>query len=104
MVHASPDAVIGWPVLPLNSQIAIIELSHLRREPAARVNAVGDRGNGNLSFWKIGPEVFPHLARHAAVQSAHAIAEISQAQSKDGHAELLIGIAGILPPHSQEFV
>ena len=104
VIDAPPNAVIGGPLLPLNAQIAIIELGHFRRQPTAGVNAVGDGSDGNLGVGKIRPKVLPHLAGNAAVQPADAIGNVRQPDRQHRHAKLFVRVPGILPTHSQKFV
>ena len=104
VIDALPNAVVGRPFLPLDAEIAVIELNHIRRHPTARVHAVGDRGDGQLRLRQVRPNVAPHLARHLTVQLADAVGRVGQANRQDGHAERFVVIAGILPAQAQELV
>ncbi len=84
-----PDAVIGRVLLQLSAQITIIKLEHIRRDPTARMHAVGYGDNRNLALRQFGPDITPHLARYAAVEFTDAVAAVGQADGQNRHAELL---------------
>ena len=97
-----PPRMVGRAVLPLDAEIAVEELVHLHRQPAAGVHAVGDGEDRNLGLRQIGPDGFPHPPRHCAVQLAHAIRHVRQAQREHGHAELLAFVVRVLPPQAEK--
>src|ERR1039457_6983411 len=87
---------------PFWTEVPVIELIHLRRNPGTEMHPVGDVTDGDLILRHAGPNGFPHAAADLAVEFADAIAGRRRAQRKDGHAELLIGGLRVLAPQPVE--
>ena len=99
-----PDGEVGRPLLPLDAEVAVVQLA---RSP----------GDSQLCVWtplvmlrdrhlgdgQVGPDVLPHLPRHAAVQLADAVADVFDswiASTVMQNGSLLV--VGVLPAQAEE--
>ena len=80
VIDPLPDGEVGRPLLPLDAQVAVVQQRDFWRQPALRVDAVGDAGDRHLGDGQVRPQVLPHTPRHAPVELAHAVGRVRQAQ------------------------
>src|SRR6202142_2197197 len=84
--------------------MAVIEPEHLRRQPGRDMHAVGDVSDGDFVLGLAGIEAAPHMPGHFSMQSGDRVGAAGESQAQYGHAEILVAIAGILPPQFHELV
>jgi hypothetical protein len=89
-----PGAVGGAVV---GAEPLLEQLGPLQVDPGARVHPVGDVPDRHLGGLEPGPQAAEHVARHVAVQPAHAVGSLGQAQAHDGHVEGGVVAVGLGP-------
>ena len=98
LVDSFPDALVGRVAHPLAAEIAIEDELNVRRQPGARMNAIGHMADRHLIGRHLRPEVVPHFSRDIAVQPTDAVDAIGQTDRKHGHREALLAISHVLAP------
>jgi len=68
-------------------RVAGRQRQNLRRDPAGRVDAVGDRADRHLAGVKPGPQPGEHFPADLTVQPAHPVHPLGQAHAHHGHVE-----------------
>ena len=66
--NAEPDLGFAAALVPVSTEVTIVETKHLRGEPGRNVDTVRDMPDWNLVFRFVFEESGPHGARDLAVQ------------------------------------
>ena len=101
-VDAIPERGVAGARGPVGTEVAVVDLAHLRREPGRHVDAVGDVADRHAVFAAIGIQGAPHRARHFAVQRGDGVGAVAGPEREDGHAEVLVGVRHVHAAETQE--
>src|SRR5439155_11090085 len=64
-----PHARVARQLCPSRAEIAVVDVAHLVRDPRLRVDAVGHMSDGDLVRGNSRPQVPPHRARDAGMET-----------------------------------
>ena len=104
ILGATPGALVSRVLGPLGAEIAVEQTDHFMAQPSLAVDAIGDSDDGDLVFGKGGKNVGPHFAGDLSMQVAHGIGVVGQAESQNGHAEILFVVLGLLAAQAHEVI
>src|ERR1700689_287753 len=90
ILNAFPGARVAAALVPVRSQMPIIEAKHLRSQPGRNMNSVSDVSNGNLVFRLPRTEPGPHRSGYLAVQGGNCIDTARKSQTQHRHTESLL--------------
>ncbi len=104
VVDPGPGGGQAHVLRPVDAEVAVEKLVHLRGDPAPDVDAVGDVADRDLFLGPVRVERVPHLPRNLAMQGADPVGVAVELQGQDRHAVRLLVVARVDPAEAEEVV
>src|SRR6185295_7003999 len=99
-----PNARLAAMLVPVRTEMPVVEAEHLRSKPSGHVDAIRDVADRDAVLGLAGEQPGPHGSRNLSVESRNGVRAPCNSQTEYGHAERFPGVVGILPPQSHQAV
>lgn len=91
-VDAIPERGIARARGPVGTEVAVVHLAHLGRQPCRHVDPVGDVADRDAVFAAIRVERAPHRTGDLAVQRRDGVGAVARLEREDRHAESFVAV------------